>query len=129
MSKRGQKWLNGEIRSTPGFRRELLTVVDSLTPKTDFLRYFVALDAMCLHRPLDSDRAVIGYVVAVELFSIGSQVVGQNAAEPRVVFRLSVHRVMIRFNALVIEPQPNEGLLEVPWIACFGCSAANPADQ
>jgi hypothetical protein len=36
---------------------------------------------------------------------------------------------MIRFNALVIEPQPNEGLLDVLWIACFGCSAANPGDQ
>jgi len=36
---------------------------------------------------------------------------------------------MIRFNALVIEPQPNEGLLDVLWIAYFGCSAANPVDQ
>jgi hypothetical protein len=32
---------------------------------------------------------------------------------------------MIRFNALVIEPQPNEGLLDVLWIARFGCWAGD----
>jgi hypothetical protein len=37
--------------------------------------------------------------------------------------------VTIRVNALVIEPLPNEGFLDVLWIACFGRSAANPVDQ
>jgi hypothetical protein len=84
-----------------GFRRELQTVVDNFGPESIFLDAS-SLGATHRHQPFDSHPAVIGSVVALKLFSLCSQVIHRRAAESRFVFRLSVYRVMIRVNALVI---------------------------